>query len=186
MRSAERRGREVSFADEPLILVDECDRAIGFASKQRCHEGEGMLHRAFSVFLLDPKGRVLLQQRAAGKLLWPGFWANSCCSHPRRGEAVIEAAHRRLDEELGVQVELEVLFSFRYHARYLDAGSEHELCWVLRGLLDAPVRANPLEVADWRWVTPDELDGELVVHPERCTPWLLLEWPRVRERLRDG
>lgn len=184
-RAADHHG-EVSFADEPLILVDECDHEIGFASKRRCHEGEGLLHRAFSVFLSDREGRVLLQQRAAGKLLWPGFWANSCCSHPRCGETVIEAAKRRLAEELGVQVDLEVLFSFRYHARYLDVGSEHELCWVLRGTLDAPVRRNPLEVADWRWVTPVELDLELSEHPERCTPWLHLEWPRVRALLRAG
>lgn len=172
--------REVSFADEPLILVDENDREIGFASKQRCHEGEGLLHRAFSVFLFDVDGRVLLQQRAAGKPLWPGFWGNSCCSHPRRGETVEAAARRRLGEELGVRAELEALFAFAYHARYLEVGSERELCWVLAGRLAARPRPNPAEVAALRWVTAAELDVGLAARPDLYTPWLHLEWPRVR------
>ncbi|HPC84268.1 MAG TPA: isopentenyl-diphosphate Delta-isomerase [Thermoanaerobaculaceae bacterium] len=171
---------EVSFADEPLILVDEHDREIGFASKQRCHEGEGLLHRAFSVFLFDPAGRLLLQQRANSKPLWPGYWANSCCSHPRRGETVEEAAHRRLGEELGVAAKLEVLFSFTYHARYRDLGSERELCWVLAGPLSGELRPNPNEVAAWRFVSVDELDAELATRPDLYSPWLHLEWPRVK------
>lgn len=172
--------REVSFADEPLILVDEHDHEVGFASKQRCHEGEGLLHRAFSVFLFAPDGRVLLQQRAESKPLWPGFWANSCCSHPRRGETVEQAAGRRLAEELGVHAELEVLFTFTYHARYRDLGSERELCWVLAGRLSGRPRPNPSEVAALRLVTPPELDSELASKPELYSPWLHLEWPRVR------
>lgn len=171
---------EVSFADEPLILVDEHDREVGFASKQRCHEGEGLLHRAFSVFLFDATGRVLLQQRAESKPLWPGFWANSCCSHPRRGETVEEAARRRVAEELGVQAELEALFTFTYHARYRDLGSERELCWVLAGRLTGEPHPNPNEVAAWRLVTPLELDSELATRPELYSPWLHLEWPRAK------
>ncbi|HPW54671.1 MAG: isopentenyl-diphosphate Delta-isomerase [Thermoanaerobaculaceae bacterium] len=170
----------VSFADESLILVDELDREIGFASKQRCHEGEGLLHRAFSVFLFDADGRVLLQQRAKNKPLWPGFWANSCCSHPRRGETVEEAAQRRVTEELGVRAELEVLFTFTYHARYRELGSERELCWVLAGRLSGDLGPNPNEVAAWRLVTPSELDSELADRPELYSPWLHLEWPRIR------
>lgn len=171
---------EVSFADEPLILVNEHDREVGFASKQRCHEGEGLLHRAFSVFLFDADGRVLLQQRADGKLLWPGFWANSCCSHPRRGETVELAARRRLAEELGVEAELEALFTFTYHARFRDLGSERELCWVLAGRLFGEPNPNTNEVAGCRLVTPSELDIELATRPDLYTPWLHLEWPRAR------
>ena len=87
---------KVSFDDEPLILVDENDREIGYRSKVDCHTGHGTLHRAFSIFLFDNRGRVLLQQRAAGKPLWPLYWSNSCCSHPRRGESMQQALHRRL------------------------------------------------------------------------------------------
>lgn len=171
--------REVSFADESLILVDEHDREIGFASKQRCHEGQGLLHRAFSVFLFDRDGRVLLQQRAASKLLWPGYWANSCCSHPRRGETVAGAAERRLAEELGVQAELAPLFSFTYRAQYRNVGSEYELCWVLAGRLEGQPDPNPAEVAAVSFATADELTADLAARPELFTPWLHLEWPRV-------
>ncbi|HVS02847.1 MAG TPA: isopentenyl-diphosphate delta-isomerase, partial [Thermoanaerobaculia bacterium] len=98
----ERGGGTVSFANEELILVDEDDREVGHLSKAEAHAGEGVLHRAFSVLLFDRRGNLLLQRRAGGKQLWPGYWSNSCCSHPRRGESMEVATRRRLAEELGV------------------------------------------------------------------------------------
>src|SRR6185503_4772968 len=106
----------VSFDDEPLVLVNDADEEIGFASKGQCHDGEGLLHRAFSVFLFSPEGEVLLQQRSSQKRLWPGAWSNACCSHPRRGEALDDAMRRRLREELSVEAEVRFLFKFRYSA----------------------------------------------------------------------
>lgn len=179
----------VSDDGEELILVDGNGNPVGFASKAECHRGEGLLHLAFSVFLFDSSGRLLLQRRSPDKPLWGGFWSNSCCSHPRRGETVEEAAHRRLREELGLDAGLEALFAFRYHAAFGEAGSERELCHVLAGRTGGPVRPNANEVADWRWVSPAELDREMEEHPDRFTPWFLLEWPRVRdwlERRRGG
>lgn len=169
----------VSDDGEELILVDEGGNPVGFASKAECHRGEGLLHLAFSVFLFDARGRLLLQRRSPGKPLWGGFWSNSCCSHPRRGESVEVAAHRRLREELGLDTPLVELFSFRYHAVF-GTGSERELCHVLAGRTDGPVRPNPNEVADWRWVSPAGLDREIEDDPGRFTPWFLMEWPRVR------
>jgi isopentenyl-diphosphate delta-isomerase len=166
----------VSFDDEPLILVDEHDNEVGYRSKSDCHAGHGTLHRAFSIFLFDREGRVLLQQRAAGKPLWPLYWSNSCCSHPRRGENMDEATRRRVAEELGVDARLEFLYKFIYQADFGDAGAEHELCHVYVGTADGEVRVHPGEIADWAWVQPEEVDRRLVSEPESFTPWFKLEW----------
>jgi isopentenyl-diphosphate Delta-isomerase len=169
---------QVSFDNEPLILVDAADRQVGTASKAACHDGAGMLHRAFSVFLFDARGRVLLQQRSREKRLWPLYWANSCCSHPRLGEPVYEAAVRRVREELALEAELEALYTFEYQARFGESGSEHELCHVLVGRAEGEVRVNPREIAAHRFISASELDGELA--SDTLTPWLKLEWPRLR------
>ena len=122
--------RLVSSESEDLILVDANDKETGFLSKARAHDGQGVLHRAFSVFLFNEKGELLLQQRAASKRLWPGCWSNSCCSHPRRGETMRVATRRRLRDELNIDVELEYVYKFIYQAEFGEFGSEHELCHV--------------------------------------------------------
>ncbi|MFV1958118.1 MAG: isopentenyl-diphosphate Delta-isomerase [Planctomycetota bacterium] len=185
---ASTRNVQVSFDDEPLILVDAENHVLGHESKVACHEGEGILHRAFSVFLFDGEGRVLLQQRAAGKPLWPLHWSNSVCSHPRRGETEEVATARRVREELGVEADLEYLFRFRYHARYGDRGSERELCSVYLGRPRGEVKPNETEIADWKWIDVDELTRALEEDPDAYTPWFKMEWARIRtefeERLR--
>jgi isopentenyl-diphosphate delta-isomerase len=177
----------VSFESEELIVVDPQDHEIGYRSKAQCHDGDGVLHRAFSLFVFDPRGRVLLQQRSAQKRLWPLYWSNSCCSHPRRGESADDAAHRRLYQELHLRADLRFLYKFTYHAVYENLGAEHELCWVYAGTTGDEVRANENEVADWRFVTPSALDAELRATPERFTPWFKLEWNRIRKDfLKEG
>jgi isopentenyl-diphosphate delta-isomerase len=177
----------VSFESEELILVDAQDREVGYRSKAECHDGDGVLHRAFSLFVFDRRGRVLLQQRSAQKRLWPLYWSNSCCSHPRRGESMEQAANRRLYQELGLRADLRFLYKFTYHATYGEVGAEHELCWVYAGTTHEEVRANMNEIAAWRFVAPETLDAELRVAPERFTPWFKLEWNRIRaEFLREG
>jgi len=171
----------VSFEDEKLILVDEDDNEIGNLSKEECHDGRGRLHRAFSLFIFNDRGEVLLQQRSAQKRLWPLYWSNACCSHPRRGEEMEEAINRRLHQELGLTGELDFLFKFIYQARYGEAGSEHELCWVYLGRSSQPVAANANEVAQWRFVPVDTLDAELEANPRQFTPWIKLEWQRIRD-----
>lgn len=170
-----------SGAEDLLIVVDEADNVLEYASKQRCHDGDGILHRAFSIFIFNREGALLVQERSAVKRLWPLHWSNSCCSHPRKGESVEEASVRRLKEELGLETTLRELYAFIYHARYGDEGSEHELCVVLVGKSDATPRVDPAEIAAWRWVPPDALDRELEATPERFTPWFKLEWQRLRK-----
>lgn len=168
--------RVVSSEAEELILVDEGDREQGHLSKAACHDGDGILHRAFSAFLFNTDGELLLQQRAATKRLWPGYWSNSCCSHPRRGESMATATARRLDEELNLATNLSFIYKFRYQASYSDLGSEHELCHVFLGRIDNDVRANAEEIAAIRFVSAATLDRELAGYPERFTPWFKLEW----------
>ncbi|MFW6340039.1 MAG: isopentenyl-diphosphate Delta-isomerase [Wenzhouxiangella sp.] len=183
----ERAGPErvVSSEAEALIRVDENDNAVGTLSKGACHDGDGILHRAFSVFLFDPQGRLLIQQRSAEKRLWPLYWANSCCSHPRAGETMAEATERRLLDELGVRTPLHFIYKFRYQAGYENLGSEHELCWVYVGRVDEfQLRPNPLELAAWRFVTPEEIDRLMADPGERLAPWFRMEWETLRGKYR--
>jgi len=170
----------VSFEDEKLILVDEQDNEIGNLSKDKCHDGRGQLHRAFSLFIFSPDGRVLLQQRSAQKRLWPMYWSNACCSHPRRGEDMPDAVNRRLHQELGLSGEMEFLYKFIYQAQYDEAGAEHELCWVYLGRCDGDVVVNANEIADWRLVSVETLNRELAAEPAKFTPWMKLEWGRIQ------
>ena len=170
----------VSFDSEPLIVVDEHDHVLGHDSKAALHQGSGTLHRAFSIFLFNPQGEVLLQQRSDRKTLWPAFWSNTCCSHPRRGETYEIATQRRLEEELGVSAELAFTHRFQYQAQYDAAGAEHELCSVYVGCIDGDPNPNPSEVADWRWIAPCALDQWLSERPETLTPWFKLEWEALR------
>ena len=176
------RYETVSFDDEDLILVDDNDRVTGYASKRDAHRGEGQLHRAFSVFLFDGPDWVLLQQRAEGKPLWPGFWANSCCSHPRRGESCDQAAYRRLRDELGASTHLKKLYSFRYRARYLDRGTEHELCSVYAGNYsrEQALAVNAEEISDWGWFSRREIDRSIRSGDRPFAPWFLLEWEQLK------
>lgn len=176
----------VSFDHEELILVDSADDVLGHATKAACHDGEGLLHRAFSIFILNGAGELLLQRRSAEKRLWPLFWSNSCCSHPRRGESMDVATARRLEQELSLRAPLRFLFRFEYHARFGGVGSERELCSVYVGRTDEPPRVHPSEVAAWKYVPVAELERELREHPERYTPWFRMEWERiVREHPRE-
>lgn len=175
----------VSSPGESLILVDEQDRQIGAASKHDCHAGEGRLHRAFSIFLFNGRDELLLQQRSAQKPLWPLFWSNTCCSHPRVGETMTVAVERRLDEELGLSCEPRFLYKFKYHAPYEDQGSEREYCWVYAGRCDDDPTANANEIAEWRFISVAALDAELAAAPERFTPWMKLEWAELKSRFLD-
>ena len=167
---------------DTLILVDAQDNEIGACEKVDCHLGRGKLHRAFSVFLFDPAGKLLLQQRSSQKMLWGGYWANSCCSHPRLGESTDEAARRRINEELGVDCDLRYLYKFEYHAEFGDIGSEHELCYVYAGHFDGVVNPDPDEVADYRFVTPEELTAAIAADGDKYSPWLKLEWAEITQR----
>jgi isopentenyl-diphosphate delta-isomerase len=176
----------VSSASEQLILVDELDREIGFKSKSDCHSGKGVLHRAFSIFVFNGDNELLLQQCSPSKLLWPNYWSNTCCSHPRRGEAMEEAVSRRLVQELGFECPLEFLYKFKYQAQFGVVGAEHEYCWVYYGRYDGAVDVNVSEIADWRFVGVDALESELAAAPESFTPWFKMEWVHIKANFLDG
>ena len=171
--------RVVSSDDEQLILVDGDDREVGFLAKADAHVGRGTLHRAFSLFVFNPVGELLVQQRAQGKRLWPGHWSNTCCSHPRRGENMDSAIRRRLLEEFGLRAELEFLFKFHYQMQYDAEGAEHELCSVYAGRSAERPRENVNEIAAWRYVAPQALQAEIACAPETFTPWFKLAWARI-------
>lgn len=173
--------RIVSSETEELILVDEQDNEAGFLSKALAHDGSGVLHRAFSVFLFNAAGELLLQQRATSKRLWPGYWSNSCCSHPRRGESMAIATARRLRDELNVEAQLEYVYKFAYQADFGAAGAENELCHVYLGRVTDDVQANASEIEALRFVGPAELEAEFAAGQERFTPWFCLEWQALRE-----
>ena len=175
----------VSSPTESLILVDDEDREIGFFPKAECHEGQGLLHRAFSVFLFNADGDLLLQKRSAQKPLWPLYWSNSCCSHPRESESVEEAGRRRIFEELHLECDVQFLYKFKYQASFGDLGSEHELCHVFVGYTNDEIVAHPEEIAEWRYVSPADLTREIAADESRFTPWLKMEWQHIREEYLD-
>src|SRR6202051_1486246 len=151
----------VAADPDALILVDEADRDLGYLSKSLCHEGRGVLHRAFSLLIFNDYGELLIQQRSGAKRLWPLYWSNSCCSHPRRGETMEAAIKRRLFEELGLECPLHFLFKFQYQAQFGASGAEHELCSVFIARCTEEVRINRDEILGWRWIAPEAREVEM-------------------------
>jgi len=170
----------VSFENEQLILVDSNDTQTGTLDKSACHNGAGILHRAFSLFIFNSHGELLLQQRAAGKRLWPLYWSNSCCSHPRAGEEMHYAVARRLEQELGLSAELHYVYKFQYQASFGSIGSEHELCSVYVGRAQGEPTVNTTEIEACRWLTPTALTEALATRPDDFTPWFRMEWQALQ------
>ena len=183
MKRTATQDQVVSSDDETLIRVDSADREIGQLSKSACHDGAGLLHRAFSLFVFNRNGELLIQRRHPSKRLWPAYWSNSCCSHPRVGEEIESAAARRLREELGLSVQLEFVYKFEYRAEFGTLGTEHELCSVFVGETDREPAINTNEISEWRWIAPSALDAELAATREAFTPWFKMEWERLRRDL---
>lgn len=170
---------------EKVILVNELDEAIGEMEKMEAHE-KGILHRAFSVFIFNEQNELLLQKRASSKYHSGGLWSNSCCSHPRAGEEVLNAGTRRLSEEMGFTVPLESTFSFIYEAKLDNDLIEHELDHVLIGRYSDAPTINLEEVEDWKYIGLDELAEEMNAHPEIYTEWFKIIFDRVRTVLEQS
>lgn len=169
-----------SRADEPLALVDADGARIGTSTRAACHALGGQRHAAFSVYLFTDDGELLVQRRDASKPLWPGFWSNSCCSHPVGDEVIADAAVRRVREELGVDAELEQVHRYEYSATYGDVGTEHEVVTVFIGRveLDA-LDVDPTEVSETRTFAVSDLDAS-IGDDAAFTPWFQLAWPAVK------
>lgn len=168
--------------EESIVLVDDRDQVLGTMDKLQAHV-EGRLHRAFSVFLIDDSGRLLLQRRADSKYHSAGLWTNTCCSHPRPGEELANAADRRLQEEMGISTGLREGFSFIYRAELANGLIEHELDHVLFGTWNGPAAPDPEEVSDWCYASIESLDLDLRQRPERYTAWLHACWAQVLQHL---
>lgn len=154
-----------------VILVDENDQEVGLMEKYSAHE-LGLLHRAFSVFIFNKKNELLLQQRAATKYHSPSQWANTCCSHPYPSETLDDAANRRLKEEMGLSCELHKLFSFTYKATMDNGLIEHEIDHVFVGNCEQNPLPNPEEVAQFKWISINDLRNEINDNPQHYTEWL--------------
>ena len=163
--------------EEKVILVDSEDKPIGTLPKMEAHE-KGVLHRAFSVFILNQKGELMLQQRAHHKYHSPGLWTNTCCSHQREGEQNIEAGMRRLDEEMGFSVTLEELFSFIYKAPFDNGLTEHELDHVMLGHYEEVPQINTEEVAEWKWMSLIDIEADIALNPDEYTVWFKIIFER--------
>ena len=169
---------------EELILVDTHDNPIGFETKLKAHENGGKLHRAFSIFVFDGAGRMLLQRRAKKKYHFGGLWTNACCGHPRKGEDLREAAHARLWQEFGFGTETDEVFSFVYRALDAKSGlSEYEFDHVLCGEFAGKPRPDPDEIDDWKWIELAELLADLETNAHAYTPWFKIAVHQVIENL---
>lgn len=168
--------------EEHVILVNENDEQIGVMPKMEAHE-KAVLHRAFSVFVMNDKGEIMLQQRAAHKYHSPLLWTNTCCSHQREGETNISAGKRRLEEEMGFATELEELFSFIYKAPFDNGLTEHELDHVMIGNSNNAPTINTDEVADWKWMKPIDIKNDMAQNPDNYTAWFKIIFEKFYEHL---
>lgn len=168
--------------EENVILVDQNDEPIGLMPKMEAHE-KAVLHRAFSVFIMNDKGETMLQQRAKDKYHSPLLWTNTCCSHQRDGESNIEAGKRRLGEEMGFTTELKELFSFIYKAPFDNGLTEHELDHVMMGHYNNVPNINPNEVEAWKWMHPADIKQDIDKNPGQYTAWFKIIFERFYDHL---
>lgn len=169
--------------EDQIILVDASDKQVGVAGKLEAHQ-KGQLHRAFSVFVFNPAGQLLLQRRALSKYHSGGLWTNTCCSHPRAGELTHDAAVRRLKEEMGFTCPLREVFSFTYSTNFSDGLIENEFDHVFVGEWEGKPSPDPEEVEEWKWIEPDVLKKDAEEHPEKYSYWLKVALPKVLSVIR--
>jgi len=168
--------------EEQVILVNQDNEQIGTMPKMEAHE-KALLHRAFSVFIINDNGDVMLQQRAASKYHSPLLWTNTCCSHQREGESNLDAGKRRLQEEMGFQVELKELFSFIYKAPFDNGLTEHEYDHVMLGNFNSEPNINPNEVEAWKWMSPEAVKEDMSKNPNKYTAWFKIIFDKFYEYL---
>jgi isopentenyl-diphosphate delta-isomerase len=171
--------------EENVILVDVLDNQLGLMPKMEAHE-KAVLHRAFSVFIFNDKGELMLQQRAAHKYHSPLLWTNTCCSHQRDGESNIEAGKRRLIEEMGFKTNLKEIFSFVYKAPFDNGLTEHELDHVMIGNFNGTPKINTDEVASYKWMTLEEVKKDIELQPKLYTAWFKIIFKESYLKLIDA
>lgn len=173
------------MAEEKVILVNENDEQIGLMPKMEAHE-KALLHRAFSVFILNDKNEIMLQQRAAEKYHSPLLWTNTTCSHQREGETNIQAGKRRLMEEMGFEAELKELFSFIYKAPFDNGLTEHEFDHVMIGYYSDEPHINPEEAEGWKWMAIEDVRKDMLINPDLYTVWFKIIFDEFYHYLEDN
>ncbi len=173
------------MATAKVVLVDRDDNVLGTMKKMEAHE-TGILHRAFSIFVFNSKGELLLHQRALSKYHSPGLWTNTCCSHPRLDEDVMENAHQRLVEEMGFDCEFTEAFSFLYRADVGQGLTEHEYDHVFIGKYDGEPEINPDEVEDYKYMSMEDLRDDIENHPANYTEWFKIAFEKVEKYLKKN
>jgi isopentenyl-diphosphate delta-isomerase len=171
--------------EEQVVLVDRNDNQIGLMPKMEAHE-KALLHRAFSVFIFNKKGELMLQQRAAHKYHSPMLWTNTCCSHQRNGESNLEAGKRRLQEEMGFFADLKEVFSFIYKAPFDNGLTEHELDHVMIGSYEDAPNINKEEVEDYKWMLLDDVKLDIEKNPSEYTEWFKIIFEKSFEKLANA
>jgi len=171
--------------EELVVLVDEKNNQIGLMPKMEAHE-KGVLHRAFSVFVFNKKGELMLQQRAASKYHSPLLWTNTCCSHQREGESNVQAGRRRLQEEMGFTTDLKEVFSFIYKAPFDNGLTEHELDYVLVGSFEEKPNINKDEVESYKWMPLKDVKKDIENNPEIYTEWFKIIFDKSFDKLANA
>ena len=164
---------------EEVILVNEQDEETGTIEKMEAHR-KALLHRAFSIFIFNDKGEMLLQQRALGKYHSPGLWTNACCSHPRPGEAVAVAAARRLQEEMGIETPLIKIFDFIYRTEFDNGLTEFEFDHVYTGTFEGELKPDWQEVNDFCFRPMEDISQDLLRHPEQYSSWFHIAFQKLQ------
>lgn len=170
---------------EQVILVDENDQQIGLMEKMAAHE-QAILHRAFSVFIFNSEGKMLLQQRALSKYHSGGLWTNACCSHPRNGETAVAAATRRLQEEMGFNTSIIPAFQFTYKAAFDNGLTEHEYDHVFVGIYDGTIHLNREEAESFDYVFIEDVEADIIQNPSNYTEWFKIALPKVKAWLQQN
>lgn len=174
---------KIDMEEQLLILVDEQDNELGVMDKLSVHE-KGLLHRAFSVFIFNTDMQLLLQQRSEYKYHSAGVWSNTCCSHPRPGEKMLQAINRRLKEEMGMECNTVFAFNFIYRVELDNGLTEHEYDHVYIGISNTPPIPTTSEVKDWKYMSLEELKEDIAVKPQQYTEWLKICLPKIIEFLK--
>ena len=173
------------MTEQLVILVDENDNPLGVAGKMEAHK-KALLHRAVSVFIINPEGKWILQRRALDKYHSKGLWTNSCCTHPHPGESSIDAAHRRLREEMGLECDLKELFAFTYIEKLDNELTEHEFDHVFLGITGMEPVINTEEVEEWEAVSFDDLHNDISKNPDDYTYWFKMIYEQVNSHISEN
>ena len=174
--------KSVYMKEEMVVLVNEQDEQVGLMPKMEAHE-KAVLHRAFSVFIFNRDGELMLQQRALSKYHSPGLWTNTCCSHQREGESNLEAGARRLQEEMGFQTPLKEVTWFMYKAPFDNGLTEHELDHIMVGHYEGEPQINPEEVEAWKWMPLEDVKVDIEAHPEQYTAWFKIIFEKYYQHI---